>query len=128
MAERRQPVRRGAVQAPKESALDRKRREREAALATVQVEYVDETGRHWAVLVPDGHEDEAAQGVVIGPPDVRVLGWPEEIALRVHNELYARRILTLRDARAKAAEIGAALAAALRADIQTVQALYREGG
>lgn len=127
MAERKVPLRRKPPVAV-ESPLDRKRREMAARAATVQVEYVDDTGRRWAVLVPVGHEDEAAQGVVVGPPDVRVLGWPEDVALRVHNELYVRRILTMRDARTKAAEIGAALAAALRADIQTVQALYREEG
>lgn len=91
----------------------------------VKVKHVSADGRFWAVLVPEGHEDEAAYGVQLGPPDLSSLGLPEAQAVRLHNELYNRGILSERDARRRTAEVAAALAAALRVDVQAIMALYR---
>ena len=91
--------------------------------------YEDETGRRWTVLVPAGRPEDAALGVVVGPPDLRdALGavWPEARLVALHNELQARGLLTLRDVKQRAAEVTAAIMAALRTDALAIMAAYRD--
>lgn len=86
--------------------------------------YVDDDGRRWAVLVPPGREADAALGIVVGPPDLGAMGLPAAVALRLHNELHARGILTLQDARGRPQELYAALQAAYRMDAAALLGLY----
>lgn len=90
-----------------------------------QVSYTDETGRRWAVLVPDqAVADEYRSGVPVGPPPTDHVGLPEDVAVRLHNELHDRGILTERDARRRSEEIAAALRAALRVDVTRIMAAF----
>lgn len=90
-----------------------------------EASYQDIHGRWYAVLLPDDVPDEEAyRGLPIGPPPLEALGLPFEIEVRLHNELYNRRIFTERDARSRAHEISAAIASACRLDAMTVQALF----
>lgn len=92
----------------------------------VQTGYQDDTGRWWAVMVPPGREADAGMGIVVGPPDLAdVLDWPELLAVRLHNELYHRGLLTAADLRTRATEIEAAVRAACRMDVQAIMAAYR---
>lgn len=90
-----------------------------------EASYTDLQGRQWAVLVPDDVPDsEAYRGLPLGPPPLESLGLPATIEIRLHNELYARRLFTEHDARARVHEISAAISAACRLDAMTVQALF----
>lgn len=90
-----------------------------------EVTYTDPEGRHWFVQLPDGVPDsEAYKGIPLGPPSLDELELPIAIAVRLHNELYHRRILTLRDAIRGQQDIGSAIRAALRVDVQRLATLY----
>lgn len=71
--------------------------------------------------VPD---DEAIKGIPIGPPSLESLGLPTEVEVRVHNQLFHRRIFTARDARLRRVEIHAAIRAALKVDTERVYQVY----
>lgn len=90
-----------------------------------EASYQDATGRWWAVLLPETAGDwEAPQGVPVGPPDSSKLGLPDEIAVRLHNELYARRLFRLQDVGGRMQDINSALISALRVDAQVIAGLY----
>ena len=91
---------------------------------------VDDTlGRHTARVVPDDSNEKTWNaGIVVGPPDLSDLGLPEEVTIRLHNELFNRGIIRRSDARPKRAEIHAALMAALRVDAERIITLYEEQG
>ena len=92
----------------------------------VQAEHVDSDGRYWAVLVPEGEEENAVMGIPIGPPDLSGLGLPLGIEVNLHNQLYRRGLLTLRDVKGRRQnEVFAALQAALKVDVIKVTALFR---
>ena len=90
------------------------------------IDYVDDRGRKYKVELPDGAPDaDAEMGIFIGPADVvDNLGFPEPFATRLHNELYARGLLTLENVQANSRELQAALQAALKVDIQTLYTAY----
>lgn len=91
-----------------------------------QVTFTDEMGRRTERFVPDSaNEITYAFGAVIGPPDLSSLGLPEETMVRLHNQLHDRRILTPADFRRRRDEVFAALQAAYRVDVQTLETLYR---
>lgn len=93
--------------------------------------YTDETGRLWAVQLPDGVPDsEAARGLVVGPPEINADAFeiPEETAVRLHNELFHRGLIRLRDVQRHPSEVASAIRAAYRIDVQRVMALYAEEG
>lgn len=96
-----------------------------AVAAAERMTWEDDSGRKWTVLVPAGHPEEAERGMVIGPPDLSALGLPEPVAVRLHNELHARGLLTLGDLRGREREIGAALQAALHVDTAAIVSAYR---
>lgn len=90
-----------------------------------EASYTDMQGRQWAVLLPDDVPDsEAFRGLPIGPPPLELLDLPFAIEVRLHNELFNRRIFTARDARARVHEISAAIASACRLDAMTMLALF----
>ncbi len=90
-----------------------------------RAEYTDETGRQWATMLPDGAEDEAAEvGIPLGPPDTSDLGLPEDVAVRLHNQLFARGLLERKDLKGRTQELFAALQAAYRLDVVRLGSLY----
>lgn len=94
------------------------------------VDYTDDEGRIWRVRVPDDcPADRYAEGIAIGPPALASLGLPLDVEVRLHNQLHARKLLTRRDVLRRPADVYAALQAAYRVDMQTLQMLYlREQG
>lgn len=90
-----------------------------------RVDYTDQDGRKKAVYLPeDALEEDPASGIPIGPPPLAALELPLEIEVRLNNELYHRNILTGLDALKHRDEIGRALQAALRADLDRVLTMY----
>ena len=90
-----------------------------------QSSYVDEEGRYHAVLLPNGTgEDDAARGLPLGPPSLESLGLPQDIEVRLHNELFARRLFTGKDVRKRRIDVFGALQAALKVDIEKVVQIY----
>lgn len=91
------------------------------------VTYVDGFDRKTVAEVPDGSpESQWKWGITVGPPDLSPLGLPEEVQTRLHNELYHRGIIRRGDARARRADVHAALMAALRVDSERIIQLYEE--
>lgn len=91
-----------------------------------EMSYTDDEGRQWAVSLPDGvPESDAALGIPLGPPSLAPLGLPLDVEVRIHNQLFARRLFTPRDVKTRRMEILGALQAALRVDIVAIAALYR---
>ncbi len=100
--------------------------DRSGGCPLVQVEYIDDDGRKWAVKVPKGEEDKAQMGIPIGPPDLSELGLPIDIEVRLHNQLYNRGLFTLRDVRRRRQnEIFASIQSALNVDVSKVTSLFR---
>ena len=92
-----------------------------------QTSYTDEEGRQWAVQLPDGIPDsDATLGIPLGPPSLAPLGLPLDVEVRIHNQLFGRRLFTLRDVKARRMDILGALQAALKVDIVAIAHLYRE--
>jgi hypothetical protein len=93
-----------------------------------EVDYKDERGRQYRVLLPDGEgEERASIGIPVGPPDVvETLELPEPFATRLHNELFARGLFTAEIARRKPSELQAAILAAAKVDAQTVYKAFVE--
>lgn len=95
-------------------------------------DYTDELGRQWRVLVPDGcPDDNLRAGIPVGPPslDVPELEYmPDVTRVRLHNALYSRGILTLADLRRRPQDAMAALQAAYKSDLQTLERIYNNQG
>lgn len=92
-----------------------------------ELTYTDEQGRMWWVQLPPGvPESEAHLGIPIGPPPVDALGLPVELATRLHNELYLRRIFTYAEAVKRQGDVQSAVRSALRLDTERVIALYSD--
>lgn len=88
--------------------------------------YTDAAGRQWAVLLPTGASDsEASMGLPLGPPSLAELELPLETEVRLHNQLYARRIFTLAEANQRRQDVFAALQAAFKVDTDSVVQLYQ---
>lgn len=89
------------------------------------VEYVDSRGRKYKVALPVTAPDSAASyGTVLGPADIDALGLPEPYATKLHNELYARDIISATDAAARRNDIMSAFFAVFRLDTQRIVDLY----
>lgn len=90
-----------------------------------EASYVDEEGRHHAVLLPDGVSDEdAAKGLPLGPPNLASLDLTDEQEVRLHNQLFSRRLFTAQDVRARRVDVVAALMATLKIDAERVVQVY----
>lgn len=84
-------------------------------------------GKKCRVIVPDEASENTWQyGVLVGPPDLSELGLPEDIEVRLNNELFNRGLITKRDLRRRGAEVVAALQAALKVDAQRIIELYTD--
>ncbi len=92
----------------------------------VRAVHQDTEGRHWVTKVPVGQEDMAYMGIPVGPPDVSGLGLPEAVAIRLHEQLYQRGLLTRKDLRGRGKEVFAALQSAYRVDTAAVMSAYRD--
>ncbi len=91
----------------------------------VLADYVDEKGRWWKVRVPAGSATPASMGIPVGPPDLSSLGLPEEVSIRLHNQLFHRGLFTRANLRGRGQEIFAAIQAAYKVDSAAVTTLYR---
>ena len=81
--------------------------------------------KKFRVIVPDDASENMWQyGVLVGPPDLGMLNLPEEIEVRLNNELFNRGLITKQDLRKRGAEVIAALQAALKIDAQRIVELY----
>lgn len=90
-----------------------------------EVSYTDADGRRWRTMIPDDAPDyEAEIGLPAGPPSLESLELPLDIEVRLHNQLFARRLFTREDLRNRESEISAALMAALKVDAVSIRALY----
>lgn len=82
-------------------------------------------GLTYRVQVPEGTEPEYySRGLILGPPDLSVCGWPEDIADRVHVELYSRGIISKRDAAANRQEIALAIISAMQITVDRILECY----
>ncbi len=89
-----------------------------------EVAWTDDEGRIWAKLIPDTERvQNADRGITIGPIDVTPLAveneWPRAFAIRLHNELYHRRVFNSvdsRELRARAHDVVAAIQRAAKVD------------
>lgn len=90
------------------------------------VTYEDERGRKYLVKLPEGMgDDEAELGIPVGPPDiVDALSLPDEIATRLHNELFNRKLFDLDTVTKNPRALSAALQAAYRLDVQTLHEAF----
>lgn len=90
-----------------------------------KVSYTDSDGRkHMALLPAEIPDTEAEKGVPLGPPPLEGLNLPNEIEIRLHNELFHRGIFTPKDALLRRSEIVSALQAALKVDAGKIVDLY----
>ena len=85
-----------------------------------EVPWTDDEGRIWAKLLPDTEPASAAdRGITIGPIDVTPLAvendWPKTFHVRVHNELYHRRVFPEVDQRRLRGRVGDIVSAIQRA-------------
>lgn len=88
-------------------------------------DYQDQEGRRWAVWLPEGVPDHDAHlGIPIGPPSLDALDLPLRVAVRMHNELYARRLFTGQDVRRNPEAIAQAVRAAYKVDTADILNLY----
>lgn len=89
---------------------------------------IEKFRKKYRVIVPDGSPENTWQyGIVIGPPDLSGLDLPPALLVRLHNELFARGLITKNDAQKRIQDITGALMAALKTDAQTIQAIYAQG-
>lgn len=87
--------------------------------------YKDDRGMFRVVMLPDNvSEDEAPHGIPLGPPNLSELGLPEEMEVRLSNELYYRDILTPVDAVKNRAGIASAIQSVLKLDADRIVTLY----
>ncbi len=86
-------------------------------------EHVDGWGRKFKVLLPEGVTN-GELGMIIGPPLLDELGLPRKTMVALHNELYRRKIFTFEDAKARRAEIGAALVTVFKASAENIIGVY----
>lgn len=89
------------------------------------VDYCDKSGKWFKVELPDDVPDsEAERGIPLGPPDLDALHLPPEFSLRLHNELFYRKLYTLKDVFSRNGELESALKTALKVDVNTLMTIY----
>ena len=96
-------------------------------------EWADSKGRLFLVQSAGFTEgdDDPTYGLLIGPPlELResLKEWPEELLVRLHNELYYRGLFTLDDIKTRPVEVEAALKSALKTDSRRVMEAYSGNG
>jgi hypothetical protein len=86
-----------------------------------EVTYIDPDGRMWAHLLPDDLPDSDAEvGLPLGPPPLAALGLAIDVEVRLHNQLFHRRIFTEADARRRSGDVLLAITAAFKVDVKRV--------
>lgn len=91
-----------------------------------EVEHVDGLGRKFIVYVEQG--ESPVFGNIKGPMPLDTLGLPQPLMVRLHNEMYARGLITLADVMRRPQDVQGAIQSALRLDVQEIQRLYSEIG
>lgn len=87
--------------------------------------YKDDSGKFRMVLLPEeANEEEAPNGIPLGPPNLEALGLPEEMETRLSNELFHRGIITEDDASRRRNEIVSAIMVTFRVDAERIASLY----
>jgi uncharacterized membrane protein len=92
-----------------------------------KVEYIDPRGRKYLVLVENNESDEMLQyGIKVGPPEdiVDELGLPEDKATELHNQLYNRKLWSMKEVNRNPKAIFAALQAVFRVNQQMIVNAY----
>lgn len=94
-----------------------------------QVVYQDPEGRRFLRGVPSNVPDgEAGRGIPLGPPPLDELNLPLDLEVRLHNQLFDRKLFTEKDAKHRLMEIVAALQAVYLVDARRVLAIYQGRG
>ena len=88
--------------------------------------YTDEWNRSFAVLIQAGEDPSVGQ--IIGPLPLDGLGLDHDMMVRLHNEMFHRKLLTYSDVLNRPHDVQAAIQAACKLDIQTIQSLYATMG
>lgn len=90
------------------------------------VTYTDAKGRMWAKNLPDSVPDsDAAMGFELGPPSLEPLGLPLDMEVRLHNELFARRLWTFADLKRRPVDVQGAIQSAFKVDAGRIFELYQ---
>lgn len=98
-----------------------------AQRVSVRAKLVETTidGRKYIVSVPENSEPVSYHmGIIIGPPDLSLLGLTEEQEARLHMELYVRGFITKKDVLKNREELIAALQAALTLSVERIVECY----
>ena len=92
------------------------------------VDYADDRGRIFRVMLPDDAPDEEApMGIPIGPPNVvDHLGLPEPLATRLHNLLHERGIWDITTLSKKGNVLIGVWQSALRVDVSRLHQAFLE--
>lgn len=91
-----------------------------------EVVYTDSIGRKFLKLIPNNApDDHAMYGVLVGPPELHI-ELPESIHVRLHNELFARKIFTMRDVRRRREDIMSIVRNLFRLDCEVIAQCYKE--
>ena len=92
------------------------------------VQWKDSDGLYHLSLVRDGDPNRSApQGLPQDPPDITQLNW-REIQKTLHNELVARRLITLEDVTKSQNGLTAAIQTALRRPVANLYRSAKTGG
>jgi hypothetical protein len=92
-----------------------------------KVEYLDPKGRKYQRLVESDESEEMYQyGINVGPPEdiTEGLGLSDELATRLHNQLYQRGLWTIKDINKNPKLVFAALQATLGINQQKIVNAY----
>lgn len=91
-----------------------------------QVDYKDELGRWYRVMLDDDAKDEdAPMGIPVGPPNiVDILELPEPFATHLHNQLFMRKLFKSKDIRKNPNSLQGALQAAFNMDVAKIHQAY----
>ncbi len=92
--------------------------------ALIEVEYVDDDGFKWRVLIPEDDKAHPERGIPVGPPDFAFLELSDEIHKRLHNGMYDRGLIRASDIRGRGREVFGAVQAAYRVDVARVTEAY----
>lgn len=87
--------------------------------------YTDSIGRKFEVEAPEDFDGDLKYANIIGPPLLENLQLPVQLEVRLHNELYARGILTKADARKRRNEIVSILQRVLAIDVDRIQEAFQ---
>lgn len=90
--------------------------------------WTDPSGRRWTTEIPDDAPDSDAEiGVPIGPPSLDFLDLPEALAVRLHNALHDRGLLTYEDVRRRRPDVSSAIISAAKLGVgEIVDGYHRE--